>query len=29
MTRITGLLIVVSALLLAIGGAIGYLMPSP
>jgi len=29
MTRITGLLIVVSALLLAIGGAAGYLMPSP
>jgi len=29
MTRITGLLIVVSALLPAIGGALGYLMPSP
>ena len=29
MTRITGLLIVVTALLFAIGGALGYLMPSP
>jgi hypothetical protein len=29
MTRVTGLLILASALLLAIGGALGYLMPSP
>jgi hypothetical protein len=29
MTRITGLLILASALLLAIGGALGYVMPSP
>ena len=29
MTRITGLLILASALLPAIGGALGYLMPRP